>query len=105
MDAGAGRIAHKLDYKESILPRRTQCSTGIVQESGRTIYVVGDGWYEISGLTFKSWRVHFFIHPDLITVIIRIPVFAVLPIAAPSNVSAVNNIDQTFRFSRMITIV
>src|SRR5690606_30715899 len=66
---------------------------------------ITDTGCNVRGLAFKAGEIHFFIHPHFVAVVIGISVFAILPIAAPACIRAVDDINQALLFTGMINIV
>src|SRR5690606_23300110 len=49
--------------------------------------------------------VQFFVHPYIITVVLGIGIFAILPIGAPSGIGTFYNMYQTFTFAPVVPII
>ena len=105
MDTGIRWIANKFGHEKGVFILGSQCCARVVHHPGRTAFKVANAWSDISGLAFKSRQVHFFIHPNFVSIVSRIPVFSVLPVASPTCVRAVYNIYQPFFFTWMIPVV
>src|SRR5688572_23789859 len=105
MNARFRRVANKLRNEKSVFIFWAQGSSRIVHHTCGTIDKIFDTRCNVSWLSLKPWRIHFFSHPYFIAVVVRVPVFTILPIAPPAYISAIYNIHQPFTFTGMIAIV
>src|SRR5690606_861475 len=102
---GTGRIPDKFDKKKTIFPFRPQCGTGIIDHSCRTVMIVSDRGNKICGLPVPSGAIHILVHPNVITIVLGICIFSVLPIGPPTGIRTIHNIDQSLAFPGMVAIV
>src|SRR5690606_23515537 len=91
--------------KKTILPFRPQSGTWIIDHSRRTVVIVPYRWDKICRLPVPSGAVHILVHPNVITVVLGICIFSVLPIGSPTGIGTIHNIDQSLTFPGMVAIV
>jgi hypothetical protein len=48
---------------------------------------------------------HLFVHPDVVAIVFRVGVFAVLPVRSPSAVGPFGDVDEPFELPLMVAVV
>src|SRR5690606_7523025 len=56
-------------------------------------------------LAIPSGAVHILVHPNVVTIVLGICIFSILPIGSPTGIRAIYNIDQPLTFPSMVAIV
>src|SRR3546814_2786249 len=92
MNCRTGWVSNEFGNEKRILPFRTQRRAGIIYHACRATDVIGNGRNNVGSLPFEPGLEHFFIHPDLVGVIIRITIFSKLPVGAPAGVVPVDDV-------------
>ncbi len=105
VDAGAGGRAGKARDEEVVLPLVGERRARVVDHARRTAVVRRHRRHDVRRLAGEARLEHLLVHPDVVAVVLRVGVLAVLPVRAPAAVGSVRDVDETLGLALMIAVV
>ena len=105
VDAGTGRRAGKARDEEVVLPLVGERRARVVDHARRTAVVRRHRRHDVRRLAGKARLEHLLVHPDVVAVVLRVGVLAVLPVRAPAAVGSVRDVDEPLGLALMVAVV
>ena len=105
VDARIGRGAGEARHEEVVLPGVREGGAGVVDHARRTGVPVLDRREHVRGLVLGARLEERLAHPDVVAVVLRVGVLAVLPVRPPAAVGAVGQVDEAFLLAGVVAVV
>ena len=105
VDARAGGRTGKARDEEVVLPLVGERGARVVDHARWTAVVRRHRRHDVRRLAGEARLEHLLVHPDVVAVVLRVGVLAVLPVRAPAAVRSVRNVDETLGLALVIAVV
>ena len=105
VDARRRRRADEAGDEEVVLPGVRQRRARVVGHARRPGVPVGDRRQDARGAAVEARLEDLLVDPDVVAVVLRVGVLAVLPVRAPAGLRAVRQVDDALLLARVVAVV